>query len=129
MMNKILSYFKRYSPGIISGVLVGTSYIPFPPWAILFCYLPLWYAVVQNPNELRKNFVMAWWTQFVLTLIGFHWIAYVSYVFGYMPWPLAGGVLLLFAACVHLYIPLAIVVSSYCRKRWRLSAGEQLCLL
>jgi apolipoprotein N-acyltransferase len=36
----------RGSPGyllpVFSGILAGTSYIPFPPWALFFCFVPLW---------------------------------------------------------------------------------------
>ena len=53
----------------------------------------------------------------ILTLIGFYWIAYVSHVFGYMPLPLAAGVLLLFSATVHLYIPLSFLVGYFLQRR------------
>jgi len=29
-------------PAVASGVLLGTSFIPFPPWAVFFCFVPLW---------------------------------------------------------------------------------------
>ena len=31
-----------YGLPLLSGALIGTSYIPFPPWALLFCHVPLW---------------------------------------------------------------------------------------
>lgn len=107
---------------------MGTSYIPFPPWAILFCWVPLWWACLQT-NSLKEIFKQAWISQFVLTLIGFHWIAYVSHEFGFMPWPLALAVLLLFASTVHIYIALAIVAARFLGNRLNLSTGSQLVLM
>ncbi|MGE5247985.1 MAG: hypothetical protein ACM3L8_06530 [Verrucomicrobiota bacterium] len=31
-----------YQLPLLSGLLIGTSYIPFPPWALAFCFVPLW---------------------------------------------------------------------------------------
>ncbi len=101
--------------------MIGTSYIPFPPWAILFCYLPLWYFALKQAENLKQVFWGGWWTQFVLTLIGFFWIAYTAHEFGFMPWVAAIPVLLLFAAAVHLYIPLAVVLGIYLKRRLQLS--------
>jgi len=104
----------------MSGVLIGTSYIPLPPWALLFCYIPLWTEVVRNEESFQQSFFRGWITQFVLSLIGFHWIAYVSYVYGYLPWPIAGLALLLFSAFVHLYIPFATGLAQVLRNKLKL---------
>jgi apolipoprotein N-acyltransferase len=121
MIERIKKIFKHYQWPIISGLMVGTSYIPFPPWAILFCYLPLWYFALRKAENLKQVFWGGWWTQFVLTLIGFFWIAYTAHEFGFMPWIAAIPVLLLFAAAVHLYIPLSVTVGIYLKRRLQLS--------
>lgn len=109
--------FKKYQWALLSGFLVGTSYMPFPPWAVLFCWTPLWWSCLQDKN-LKDVFKKAWVSQFVLTLIGFHWIAYVSHEFGFMPKPIALLVLLLFASTVHIYIPLAVVAARFLGSRF-----------
>ena len=56
---------------VLSGVFIGTSYIPFPPWAALFCFVPLWLfwqAQTRLPAVLLGGLV----TAFVFTLIGFN---------------------------------------------------------
>lgn len=128
MMGKILAFFKHYSlrnylAPFISGVLIGTSYIPFPPWAVLFGYVPLWLFVFHRAKTWKQGFAAGWWTQFTLTVIGFHWIAYVTKQFGGFPWPFAVFVLLIFAAFMHLYIPVttAIVVHLKEKYSWSLS--------
>jgi apolipoprotein N-acyltransferase len=127
MMSKILGFFKKYSPGryswpLFSGILIGTSYIPFPPWALLFCYIPLWLFLFRRAKTWKEGFAAGWWTQFTLSAIGFHWIAYVTHRFGGFPWIVSLVVLFLFAAFVHLYIPLvsAAVVVLKERFHWTL---------
>ena len=126
-MTKVLGIFKRISYFLalpfLSGVLVGTSYIPFIGWALLFCYTPLWFKVLQLSNENKKFsqiFLVSWFTQFVLTLIGFNWIYYVSSEFGHLPMILSISALLAFAAFMHLYIPLSITFAVFLIKKLRI---------
>lgn len=100
---------------------MGTSYMPFPPWALLFCFAPLWIHVLKYCNNWKHAFWAGWWTQFVFSLIGFYWIAYVSREFGYMPWPLAIVTLLIFAATVHIYYAVAAVLIFSLKKIFKLS--------
>ena len=96
-------------PGVaaaLTGVLLGTSFIPFPPWAIFFCYVPLWLAWLDEPSW-KRVFWTGWVAQFVGTLIGFNWVAYTAHEFGHLPWPVAVLVLVLFAGAANLHIPLA----------------------
>lgn len=126
-MTKILSFFKViptfFLGAIISGVLIGTSYIPFKGWALLFCYIPLWLVSLNLYSEkqsFKKVFFSGWITQFILTLIGFNWIYYVSSEFGHLHWSLSLGALLLFAALMHLYIPLSLVLSFVVFKKFNI---------
>jgi apolipoprotein N-acyltransferase len=83
---------------ILSGIFIGTTYIPFPAWAIGFCYIPLWYGLAMSyqKNEAYKMpFWMAWSTQFILTMIGFNWIYYTATEFGHLPSWLSFFILLL----------------------------------
>lgn len=91
---------------ILAGILCGTSYIPFPPWALFFCLSPLFIFWLDTRSP-KSAFLGGWITQFILNLIGFHWIAYTAIEFGHFPW--WGGALALagFAAVAHLYFPVA----------------------
>jgi apolipoprotein N-acyltransferase len=128
-MTKNLSFFKFISlffssylfAGFISGVLTGTSYIPFKGWALLFCYIPLWVSTLDLSSEkhfYKKVFFSAWLCQFTLTLIGFNWIYYVSSEFGHLHWTLSLGALILFAGLMHLYIPISVLISVWLFKRF-----------
>jgi apolipoprotein N-acyltransferase len=104
---------------IVTGLCIGTSYIPFPPWAILFGLVPLalqWVRMSSPENldastslraKLRSAFFVGWLAQFILNLIGFHWIAYTAVEFGHFPWWAGVLVLIAFASIAHLYYGLA----------------------
>lgn len=100
---------------------MGTSWIPFSPWALFFCYVPLWFFALKKAKNQKEILFAGWVTQFTLTLIGFHWIAHTAHEFGYMPWPLALFVLLLFAAGMHIYVPLSLWVGVKLAQKFRLS--------
>lgn len=106
--------------------MIGTSYIPFSGWFLLFCYAPLWIAVDQSINEklsYRKIFFLGWITQFILTLIGFNWLYYVASEFGHLPWFVCVLVLILFSALMHLYIPFSLVLATWLIRRFNLSSS------
>jgi apolipoprotein N-acyltransferase len=133
MINRIFSFFKLYKEaffwGSLSGVLIGTSWIPFPPWALFFSFVPMWFFVLQNGRSWREILLAGWTTQFVLTLIGFHWVAYVSHEFGFMPWPAAILMLLIFAAGMHVYIALSAFVGEALGRKLKLKNGATLLVL
>lgn len=95
-----------YRLPLLSGLLLGTSYIPFPPWAIVFCYVPLWTFWLRQ-DSVRRVLWGGWVTQLLVGLIGFHWVAHTAHEFGHLPWPAALLVLLLFSALGHLFLVLA----------------------
>lgn len=122
MMKNFGDFFKSYRWAFLSGVLFGTSYVPFPPWAVLFCLTPLWLWLHEDASSRKQAFIGGWITQFVLTLIGFHWIAHTAREFGGFPWPVAIATVLLFAALMHLYIPLAMLATYELKTRLKLKA-------
>lgn len=91
---------------ILSGILIGTSYIPFPPWAIFFCFVPLWWAWM-NATSIKQVFLYGWIAQALFTLIGFNWVAHTVHEFGHLPWPVAILALLAFASFANLHVPIA----------------------
>src|SRR3954451_19778339 len=115
-------------PAVASGVLLGTSFIPFPPWAVFFCFVPLWRVWLDEPSWSR-----VWWSgwiaQFVGTLIGFNWVAYTVHEFGHLPWPLAVVALFLFACFANLHIPLTGLAWLLYSRTFKLGlAGKILAL-
>jgi apolipoprotein N-acyltransferase len=92
---------------IVTGILIGTSYIPFLPWASWFAFVPLWMVWVDRDITMKKIFWTGWIAQFVFTIIGFNWIAHTAHEFGRLPWSISAIALLLFAAFGHLDLPLA----------------------
>jgi apolipoprotein N-acyltransferase len=126
-MNKILVFFKSISYflalPLLSGIMVGTSYIPFYGWALLFCYIPLWFKTMEllrDNKKISQIFLCAWFTQFVLTLIGFNWIYYVSREFGNLPVVLSFAALIGFAAFMHLYIAIAVTAAAVLIRKLRI---------
>ncbi len=126
-MTRILIIFKSipkyFLLSVLSGILVGTSYIPFKGWALLFCYIPLWIAtlgLLNDKHSLKKVFIAGWISQFILTLIGFNWIYYVAAEFGHLHWSLSLGALLLYAGFMHLYIPLSLIAGIIIIRRFNI---------
>ena len=103
-MYAIRSYYdsgrrvSAYLLPVFSGILVGTSYVPFPPWALFFCLVPLWLFWLGEVSW-KRILLGGWVAQFVFTLTGFHWVAHTAREFGHLPWIAAALALLLFC-CV-----------------------------
>lgn len=133
MMKRSIQFFKQkaydFRGAVLSGVLVSTSYIPFPPWALIFCYVPLWIYAVNESKSPKTSFWAGWVTQFILSLIGFHWIAYTAHEFGQMPWAVSILALLLFCAFMHLYIPTAVALGTWLRLRFSLSKTQSVFII
>lgn len=128
-MARIFNFFKSiptfFSLSLLSGILVGTSYIPFNGWALFFCYTPLWIATIKLHRDManyKKIFLTGWITQFVLTLIGFNWIYYVATEFGHLHWSISLLALLSYAALMHIYIPLSLVISVKILRRFQIKS-------
>lgn len=119
---------RGYSLPILSGFLIGTSYIPFPPWALFFCVVPL-FVFWTKENSLKKIFIGGWLTQFFLNAIGFHWISWTTVEFGRMPWPAGIAVLLLFCTIAHLYYPVAGVLWKILVTRLQIKQSYALLML
>jgi apolipoprotein N-acyltransferase len=122
------SRLSTYRLPLLSGLFLGTSNIPFPPWALFFCFVPLWLFWLRE-SSVRKILWGGWLAQFLFCLVGFHWVAYTAHEFGRMPWPAALLVLLLFCAFGHLFFVLAGLAFALLRIRLGLSRAAQMALL
>jgi apolipoprotein N-acyltransferase len=97
---------KRWLLPILSGIFIGTSYIPFPPWASLFCFVPLWLFWMQQ-TRLKDVLIGGMATSFVFTIIGFNWITYTLHEFAQLNWFVAGIGMVVYALVAHLFVPIA----------------------
>ena len=92
---------------LLSGALMGLSFMPFPPWALFFCYVPLWLFAIKR-RSFKELFIGGWLSQFVGTLIGFNWLAGAIHEFEILPWSWSLLSLLVFASLANLHIPIAL---------------------
>ena len=129
---RLLDFCRFYRLPILSAVLMGTSYIPFYPWALFFCYVPLWFFVLQQ-DRLKPLLIGAWICQFIGILIGFNWVAFTIKEFGFFPWPLAVLGLLVFASFANFHIPIALffwfISKKYLKKIKNVFVRDSLILL
>lgn len=120
MLEKTKKHLVNYRFPILSGILIGTSYIPFPPWALLFCFAPLWLHWLKT-----KTWQQIWWsgwvTQFTFTLIGFNWVAHTVKEFGHIPAPLNFLVLMLYCGFANLQLPLSGLLWFFAQKKFKLN--------
>ena len=106
----------RYRLPILSGILIGTSYIPSYPISIFWSFVPLWLFWLKN-FQPRTIFWSGWITQFLLTLIGFHWVAHTAHEFGHLPWALSIPVLIGYCSFANLHIVLAGLIWGAVHRR------------
>ena len=100
---QILSFFKIYHKALLSGLLLGLSFVPFPFFALFFALVPLWLFLFEQ-KSLKRVIIGGILCQFLATLIGFHWILFTFHDFGNMSWFVSSILLLLFCCFIHLYI-------------------------
>ena len=128
-MNTVLSdHLRLWLLPVLSGILIGTSYIPFPPWASLFCFVPLW---IFWSRQIRFSnvFLGGLITSFVFTLIGFNWVTYMLHEFAHLNWPVAVLGMVFYALIAHLYVPLAGVLWLIGKRKFNWSGRLSLWLM
>jgi apolipoprotein N-acyltransferase len=101
---------------VASGIFIGTSYIPLPPWASLFCFVPLW-LFWQQQDRLRDVVLSGVLTSFIYTLIGFNWVTYTLHEFANVDWIFAAIGMAIFALAGHLFVPVAGLLWFWVRKK------------
>jgi len=119
---------KSYWLPILSGIFIGTSYIPFPPWAALFGFVPLW-IFWQRQTELKSVIFGGMTTAFVFTLIGFNWMTYLLHEFANLPWTLAVVGMILYALFAHTFVAIAGAVWFLIKRKFVCSPALSLGLL
>jgi len=128
MQTKLPAKTSQWLLPVLSGVLIGTSYIPFPPWASLFCFVPLW-LFWQQQHGLKNVLAGGVLTSFIYTLIGFNWVTYTLHEFAKVNWFFAGVGMILFALFGHLFVPIAGALWFWIRQRLACNAGLSFALM
>jgi len=113
---------------VLSGIFIGTSYIPFPPWASLFCFVPLWIFWNQQ-TSLKGVFLGGLLTSFIFTLIGFNWVTYLLHEFAHLNWPVAVLGMLIYALIAHLFVPVAGMLWFMGQRKFAWSKRLSLALM
>ncbi len=124
----LIKLIRDYRLPILSGFLIGTSYIPFPPWALAFALVPLW-VFWSNQVSAKKIWWSGWIAQWVLTIIGFNWVAHTIHEFGQMPWPIALLGLVLYSCFASLHVPIAGLIWFYSKRFLKLGPRASVFLL
>ncbi|MEK6554931.1 MAG: apolipoprotein N-acyltransferase, partial [Bdellovibrionota bacterium] len=119
---------KFYHLPIVSGFFIGTSYIPFPPWASFFAFVPLW-LFFRDQKTIRPVIIGSLITGFLLTLIGFNWVAHTLKEFGNMPWAAAMAALMGFCAIANLDILVGATTWFLLKTRLNLKPSTSLVIL
>ncbi len=118
----------RWLPPVLSGLFIGTSYIPFPPWASLFCFVPLWLFWSQQ-TRFKDVLIGGMITAFIFTLIGFNWVTYLLHEFAHLDWPIAVIGMIVYGLIAHLYVPLAGILWFWGRQKFNWSKHLSLWLM
>jgi len=129
-LKSLKKFFKTYKASLLSGVLFGCSFIPFPLFTLFFALVPLWFFIYQQ-KSLKKIITACVLCQFIGTFIGFNWMIYTFHNFGGMSW-LASFILLLgFCLLANLYITLSGIFWFIIVKKcpWGFSVASKLILL
>ena len=100
---QVKSFFKVYHKALLSGLLIGLSFIPFPFFTLFFALVPLWLFLYEQ-KSLKRVIIGGMLCQFLATLIGLHWVLFTFHDFGNMNWFVSSILLLLFCCFVHFYI-------------------------
>ncbi len=135
-INKVKKNFKNYTPNflkkykfpLLSGVLLGISYIPFIAVFMFFALVPLWFFLYKQ-TKLKEILIGSWLTQFVTTFIGFNWIIYTAHTFGELNWFVSFIALIFFCSLANIFITIASVIWFFITRNQKFSYPLKLLLL
>ena len=99
----------------MAGLLGPLSYMPFPPYGIFFCFVPLWLFALRQ-TQLKPLLVGGWICQIFVTLGAFNWMIYTIRAFGGFSWPISGLIFAVFSLGANLGIPFSLLLWFLLRK-------------
>ncbi len=104
---KLKSFFNIYKAPLLSGVLFGSSFIPFPFFTLFFALVPLWFFIYCQ-KSFKKVLIGSLLCQALATFVGFNWMIYTFHSFGGMNWFISFILLILFCCFANI----CVLVSS-----------------
>lgn len=122
------AFIRKYKSALLSGILVGISFVPFPVFTVFFCWIPLWFFLTKQTN-LKSVVIGSWISSFTITLIGSNWVAYTAHTFGGFSWAISIFALALFCSFANLFIMFASVTWFLITKQIKDSIVLKLLLL
>lgn len=108
IMKSPFHFLNTYKLPILSGALQALSYIPFPPWGLFFCLVPLWFFWLES--DLKKNIIGTFVCAFVASFIGFYWVSIVTHDFGHLPWFVSILALVAFSLVANIHLVFSAAV-------------------
>ena len=100
-MNKRLR-LEHLIAALLSGFLLAVAFPKWDlTWLLFVALIPLFWAV--QGKSLKAAFGLGFLAGLVRYVVLLYWIVYVTHVHGFLPLPLAIGILLLLAAYLSLY--------------------------
>jgi apolipoprotein N-acyltransferase len=127
-MNLLPRKIQFWQLPMLSGFFIGTSYIPFPPWASLFCFVPLWLFWLQQ-TSLKNVILGGMVTSFIFTMIGFNWMTYTLHEFAHLDWAFAAVGMVVYALIAHLYVPVAGALWFWGQRKFQWQQSLSIALL
>jgi apolipoprotein N-acyltransferase len=131
-MGSLLARLRPFAPDplvALSGVLIVLSFPPYGIYPLIWvCLVPWFFALARQPRWPQAVLQGAW-LSFFMTVLGFHWVAFVLHEYGQIPWVLAGSALLVFSFVAQpQFLAFAPVLSYFLRTRPRTGWILGLCL-
>ena len=86
-------------PDILTVVSAVLIVLAFPPWGfapLIWVALIPWLFALSRARSLKAAWVQGIWLSFLMSVLGFHWVASVLHEFGNIPWVFSILALLLF---------------------------------
>jgi apolipoprotein N-acyltransferase len=81
--------WKRFAPDwltFLSGVLIVFSFPPWNLWPLIWICLVPWFIALKRAPSLKDAALQGVWLSYLVSLGGFHWVAFVLKEFGGLPW-------------------------------------------
>jgi apolipoprotein N-acyltransferase len=74
---------------ILSGVLIVLAFPPYGFFPLIWVCLVPWFFALARAPRWPQALLQGVWLSFFMSLLGFHWVAFVLHEYGQVPWPLA----------------------------------------
>ena len=116
-------------PALLSGVLYVLAFPPYGVAPLAFVALVPWLVQILRTPHRRGRLLGSWVFCITISLLGFHWVAYVLKQFAGLPWILAGVGLLGFSTFGQLQVVGFALTTPRLAKLLRSSPHPALTLL